>query len=91
MNEQQITEFGSWIDKEVSKAKGKQGKLQRVGAGWYLVALEIKRIEVFEIEQLDFEESHDLNGWWIMRAFNGYWYSDPYPTLKELKDAMGID
>lgn len=89
MNSAKAEEFSRWWTEQIAAAREKGGKLHKVRAGWYLVVLPLPSL--VEIEQLNYDEPHDLNGWWIARDPNGYgWYSDPKPTLKELKRSLGI-
>ena len=84
MTPKQIVAFEKEMNFEMNRARANPGKLIRVTPGWYFVEIEGK---IYEIEQLDFEEPHPDNGWWVARAKFGSWYSDPYPTLRELKQA----
>ena len=79
------------IDAKFHEACNNPKKLIKIYAGWYVVSLGPRLpgmlSEVIEIDHLDEGPSQ---GWWIAREWNSSWHSDAYPTLRDLKEALGL-
>jgi hypothetical protein len=84
----------NYIDQKYHEACNNLNKLIKVYTGWYIVALPPKlsglRKEVLEIEHMTIDYPKGLYGWWIAREWNSNWHSDAYPTLRDLKEALGL-
>lgn len=46
--------------------------------------------ELVSVHQYIQDAPEGLSGWWIASEANNKWYSDPKPTLKALKESLGI-
>lgn len=61
--------------------------LVRTPTGSYLIVL---NSELVELRRWDSEENNPCDGWWIAAEYNGRWFTDTEPTLKDLKRSLGL-
>lgn len=80
--------INSHIDTAFAKAEKGDKSLTRSGSDYYIVL----DSELVEIKQYRQDAPDGLQDWWIASeaSARSKWYSDPMPTLKALKESLGL-
>lgn len=69
------------------KASCGDKSLTRIPGGYVVV----QNNELINITQYQNGDLEGYNGWWIASEAHNRWYSDPTPTLKRMRYALGIE